>query len=157
MSYGAGRRHSSYLKLLWLRRRLAGVAPIGPLAGELPYVTGVALKKAKKKNKQSKTKQNLSTSQKPPFHILFPFSSSEVTFTEGEVLCDVYTGLPAMTQGSPRNLPERRHHCTGGKKIPGLESDQTLMWLWMTSVSLTFLTYRIGIIISGLLFFEWWC
>ena len=56
MSYGAGRRHSSDLKLLWLWRRLAGVAPIGPLPGELPYVTGVALKKAKKKQtKQNKT------------------------------------------------------------------------------------------------------
>ena len=33
--------------LLWLRHRLAAAAPIGPLASELPYAEGVALKKKK--------------------------------------------------------------------------------------------------------------
>ena len=34
-------------KLLWLWHRPAVVAPIGPLAWELPYAMGVALKKKK--------------------------------------------------------------------------------------------------------------
>ena len=40
--------------MLWLWCRPAAVAPIQFLAWELPYVTGVALKKAKT-NKQTKT------------------------------------------------------------------------------------------------------
>ena len=35
--------------LLWLWYRLAAVAPIGPLAGKLPYATGVVVKKTQKK------------------------------------------------------------------------------------------------------------
>ena len=50
MSYGAGRRHSSDLQLLW--HRLAAVAPIRPLAWEPPYAVGVALKKTKDKKKK---------------------------------------------------------------------------------------------------------
>ena len=34
--------------LLWLWLGLAAVAPVGPLAWELPYAMGVALKKKKK-------------------------------------------------------------------------------------------------------------
>ena len=34
--------------LLWLWYRLAATAPFGPLAWELPYAMGVALKKKKK-------------------------------------------------------------------------------------------------------------
>ena len=34
---------------LWLRYRLAAVDPSGPLAWELPYAMGVALKSKKKK------------------------------------------------------------------------------------------------------------
>ena len=37
------------LLLLWLWCRLAAVAPIQPLAWELPYATGLALKGKKKK------------------------------------------------------------------------------------------------------------
>ena len=51
MSCGAGHRHSSPLTLLWLWHRLAAIAPIGPLAWELPCVVGVALKSKKKKKK----------------------------------------------------------------------------------------------------------
>ena len=39
--------------LLWLWCRLAAVALIGPLAWELPYAMGAALKKPKKKKKAS--------------------------------------------------------------------------------------------------------
>ena len=44
MSCGRGSRHSSDLALLWLWGRLATVAPIQPLAWELPYAAGAALK-----------------------------------------------------------------------------------------------------------------
>ena len=40
------------LALPWLWRRLAATAPIRPLAWELPYATGVALEKTKKKQKK---------------------------------------------------------------------------------------------------------
>ena len=44
MSCGVGCRHSLDLMLLWLWCRLAGVAPIGPLAWEPPHAMGEALK-----------------------------------------------------------------------------------------------------------------
>ena len=48
MSYGVGRRLSLDLVLLWLWCTLADTAPIGPLAWELLYAAGEALKKKKK-------------------------------------------------------------------------------------------------------------
>ena len=48
MSRGAGCRFSSDLASLWLRCRPAAVALIRPLAWELPYAAGVALKRQKK-------------------------------------------------------------------------------------------------------------
>ena len=44
MSWGVGQRWGSDLMWLWLWRRLAAVARIGPLAWEPPYAAGVALK-----------------------------------------------------------------------------------------------------------------
>ena len=44
MGYGIGRRHSLDLVLLWLWCR-----PIRPLAWELPYASGMALKRQKEK------------------------------------------------------------------------------------------------------------
>ena len=41
---GVGRRYGLDPVLLWLWYRLAAVAPIGPLAWELPYATSAALK-----------------------------------------------------------------------------------------------------------------
>ena len=41
------------LALLWLWCRLAAVAPIRPLAWELPCATGMALKEKKKKKKKT--------------------------------------------------------------------------------------------------------
>ena len=49
MRGGVGHRHGSDLVLLWLWQRPAAVAWIPPLAWELPYAVGVALKKKKKK------------------------------------------------------------------------------------------------------------
>ena len=45
MSCGVGQRHGSDPALLWLWRRLAAAAPTGPLAWELSYAAGAALKK----------------------------------------------------------------------------------------------------------------
>ena len=45
MSSGVVQRCGLDLALLWLWRRLAAVAPVVPLAWELPYATGVALKR----------------------------------------------------------------------------------------------------------------
>ena len=47
VSCGVGHRCSSDLALLWLWHRLVAVAPILPLAWELPYSTDVALKRPK--------------------------------------------------------------------------------------------------------------
>ena len=52
VSCGVGRRHSSDPELLWLWRRPAAVALIGPLAWEPPYDVGVALEKTKRQKKK---------------------------------------------------------------------------------------------------------
>ena len=44
MSSVVGPRHGWDPKLLWLRHRLAAIAPSGPLAWEPPYAAGAALK-----------------------------------------------------------------------------------------------------------------
>ena len=49
MGCGVGHRHSSDPMRLWLWHRLAAEAVIGPLAWELPYATGAALKKMQKR------------------------------------------------------------------------------------------------------------
>ena len=49
MSCGVGHRGGSDLALLWSRHRWAAVVLIRPLAWELPYDTGMALKKKQKK------------------------------------------------------------------------------------------------------------
>ena len=65
MSCGVGCRHGSDLALLWLWHRLAAIAPIQPLAWELPYVEGAALKSKISKNiyKCSNWTWNLQTSE----------------------------------------------------------------------------------------------
>ena len=47
MSRSIGHRCGSDPALLWLWRRLAALALIGPLAWEPPYVAGAALKRKK--------------------------------------------------------------------------------------------------------------
>ena len=51
MSCGAGRRCCSDLVLLWLWRGPVTVAPICPLAWELPYATGATLKGKKRRKR----------------------------------------------------------------------------------------------------------
>ena len=55
VSCGVGGRHGLDLVLLWLWCRQASVAPIGPVAWEPPYATGVALKKQKKQKTKNKS------------------------------------------------------------------------------------------------------
>ena len=45
MSCGVGHRHVSDLALLWLWRRPGAAAPIRPLAWEILYAVGMALKR----------------------------------------------------------------------------------------------------------------
>ena len=47
MMYGIGHRHSLDPALLWLWWRLAAAALTQPLAQELPYAAGMALKRKK--------------------------------------------------------------------------------------------------------------
>ena len=60
MTCGVDCRWGSDPKLLWLWWRPAAVVPIPPLAWELPYAMGVALKRKKKKKKdQDQQKEEL--------------------------------------------------------------------------------------------------
>ena len=52
--WGVGRRRGLDPELLWLWRRPAATALIGPLAWEPPYVVGAALEKAKKRKKSER-------------------------------------------------------------------------------------------------------
>ena len=54
MSCGVGRRQGLDPVLLWLWRKPAATAPIGPLAWEPPYVAGAALEKAKRQKDKKK-------------------------------------------------------------------------------------------------------
>ena len=64
MSCDVGCRRSSDPTLLWLRRRLAAIATIGPLAWEPPYAMGAAVENAKRQKKK-----------KIPYRIFFISSS----------------------------------------------------------------------------------
>ena len=63
MSCGVGCRHGLDLEWLLLSLWLAALAPIWPLAWELPYAMGVALK-SKQTNKQ-KTKKTANNCERP--------------------------------------------------------------------------------------------
>ena len=54
MSCGVVYRCGSDPALLWLGCRPAAAAPLRPLAWELPYATGAALKRKKQKQKNKK-------------------------------------------------------------------------------------------------------
>ena len=84
MSHGVGRRHCLDPALLWLWCRLAALAPIRPLAWELPYATGAALEKDKEK-KQTKKKACL-------INLLFG-SPADLFPALGFLLVFLYTAL----------------------------------------------------------------
>ena len=56
VSCGVGCRRASDPELLWLWRRPEATALIRPLAWELPYAAGAALKRKKKKKKKTVAK-----------------------------------------------------------------------------------------------------
>ena len=57
MSCGVGHRCGSDPSLLWLWCRPVAAAPIQPLAWELPYTAGAALKRKEKKKKKKRINQ----------------------------------------------------------------------------------------------------
>ena len=57
VSCGVGQRRGSDPTLLWLWRRLAATAPIGPLAWEPPYAARAALKRPKEKKKVTRIRR----------------------------------------------------------------------------------------------------
>ena len=61
MSYGVGCRRGLDLTLLWLWHRPAVIAPIRPVAWELLYAMGGALKRQKSIKKKKKELQSLSS------------------------------------------------------------------------------------------------
>ena len=54
MSCGVGHRHGLDPELLWLWCKLTAPAPVQPLAWDLLYATGAALKRPKKKKNKTK-------------------------------------------------------------------------------------------------------
>ena len=104
--------------LLWLWRRLAAVAPIRPLAWELPCAMGVALKIKTKKKKKGSGKEQEDPSQskapQPPSgpHISSPQFSGQSTDVAGPKVKEAQFNLkPPPTQvakpveSSPAHLP----------------------------------------------------
>ena len=59
MSCGVGCRYGLDLVLLWLWYRAAAAVLIQPLAWELPYAAGAALKKDQKKKKEKKREKEI--------------------------------------------------------------------------------------------------
>ena len=59
MSCGIGHRHGLDLALLWVWQRPAAAAQNQLLAWELPYASGVTLKRRKKKKKKKERKQKV--------------------------------------------------------------------------------------------------
>ena len=70
MSCGVGHRRSSDATLLWLWPRPAASAPIGPLALEPPYATGVALKRQKTHKRKPPQYPNSKAVQQEEFSCL---------------------------------------------------------------------------------------
>ena len=71
IAVSVGRRHGLDLALLWLWPWLwlwsAAAVRIGPLAWELPYATGVAVKEKKKKEKKQNNKEEENPSLSSPY------------------------------------------------------------------------------------------
>ena len=65
VSCGIGCRHGSDPALLWWWRKPAAAALLQPLALELPYAAGVALKSQKKKKNNSKREEIILCQSQP--------------------------------------------------------------------------------------------
>ena len=73
------------LVLLWMWRKPAAAALIQPLAWELPYAAGAAIKR-KKKNDGKEIQKSLSLIRLNFFHFLFFISSKNVHNEYGQLL-----------------------------------------------------------------------
>ena len=103
MSCGVGRRRGSDPAWLWLWHGLAAAAPILPLAWELPYAAGVALKSRKKKQQQT-TQQGWSRcSQKA---LLRPILTVLI-YSSRNKSCDISLCLICFILGSKRTHTPR--------------------------------------------------
>ena len=83
MSCGVGCRWGldPMLLWLWLWHRPAAAAPIKPLACELPYAAGEALKRQKKKKKKKKELNNKYASEvAPKLYILLDKFCAEIAY-----------------------------------------------------------------------------
>ena len=89
MSGGVVCRHSSDSVLLWLWHRSAGVAPMQPLACELPYAAGAALKKNKNQTKTKILKKILANLILLHIKMIKSFSRKcTVGFSRSYMMCD---------------------------------------------------------------------
>ena len=68
LSCGVGHRHGLDPTLLWLWCRPAVVAPVRPLAWELPYASGAALKKQNKQQQQQQKPKKVAEREKNKGH-----------------------------------------------------------------------------------------
>ena len=101
MSCGVGRRHGSDPALLCLWRRPAATAPIGPLAWEPPYATGLALEKAKRQKKKENIKEWDWLTAVPLMQVL------DLTLDNGEERALLTSDIYAASWQGPTQLQEQ--------------------------------------------------
>jgi len=147
MNSGVGCRHSLDTVLLGLWSRPAAVAPIRPLARELPYAAGVALKSQRKKKKQQQSKRLVS-------HLCFGNDQEVIraSFAHTQGTCRVFCPCRLSSAGLCGSFSAKtdigmgeRHgaiSCSGGqrsthficRKTPVCDCKPLLRWL-LSSVS----------------------
>ena len=108
MSYGISHRCSSDPTLLWLWCRPAAAAPICPLAWELTYAVGAALKK-KKKKVNSKVKSKI----RPRLRSLY-----QLAFSSPQMVGFCPSHNIPIHQAEGRGPPSSPHPSLGGTAAP---------------------------------------
>ena len=106
MSRGVGRKCGLDPTLLWLWCRPAATAPIRPLAWELPYAAGVALK-SKNKKTNSKT---------PKLNVQCCLALPTAEWTEGGA--DAPEGLGLAPPNVQVVLSSKTNSCGGSTSLP---------------------------------------
>ena len=138
MSCGVGQRCSSDLVLLWLWRGLTSVAPVQPLARELPYAKVVTLKRKKEKKKIPKGfhppgfNRSRNTRSRYLFFWLCPWHTKVARLgikpSPQQQQCQILN--PLCHQGTSQiffSLPHLQHIEVPG---PGIESKLQLQPMW---------------------------
>ena len=97
MSCGVGCRYGTDPVLLWLWCRPSAVAPIQPLAWELPYAISAALKRLKKKKKVIED------------NILLNFPKSQWYIKGRDLVHRHVTSSPASIQETDKITTEAEH------------------------------------------------